>query len=331
VTFAAHLDPTSTDDAALREAEALVETFTRLGDEAGLARAWQLLARIEFFLGHTEAAGEGYAQAVEHARRIGDRITEFECLSWWMAAKRYGPASVAEALTFYETLSEQAAVDARVAAYVYSLRGALLAMQERFDEARAHIQAAKQRAEESGLALSRGAIGLQAGTIEILARDFSAAERELRESVDALAAIGETGFRSTLASMLADVLVELGREEEAEAVLDEVERVAQADDVDPQARMRAVRARLLASRGLFEEAELLAREAVELYAKTDYLEMRGEMLGALASVLEVAGRREEAAGALRAALELYERKGAVVLSRRTRDRLAGLEATPKLA
>ena len=46
-----------------------------------------------------------------------------------------------------------------------------------------------------------------------LAGDLESAERIYREGWDALGAIGERGFRSTIGTLLAHVLFELGRRE----------------------------------------------------------------------------------------------------------------------
>jgi hypothetical protein len=87
------------------------------------------------------------------------------------------------------------------------------------------------------------------------------------------------------------------------------EAIAQRDDFDPQARLRSVRARLLARQGDFVEAERLAREAVAIMASTDYLDNIGHAYVALADVLTAAGRFADAAEALAQAASFFERKG----------------------
>ena len=49
-------------------------------------------------------------------------------------------------------------------------------------------------------------------------------------SWDALGELGERGFRSTLGALLALALLELGRREEAEAILDEADALGSEDD-----------------------------------------------------------------------------------------------------
>src|SRR2546430_5155414 len=54
---------------------------------------------------------------------------------------------------------------------------------------------------------------------------------------------------TTLFRSLAEALVRTGRDGEAEQVLDVAAECAQLDDIDPQVRLRAVRAGILARRG----------------------------------------------------------------------------------
>jgi tetratricopeptide (TPR) repeat protein len=128
-----------------------------------------------------------------------------------------------------------------------------------------------------------------------------------------------------VATMLAEALVELGRDDEAFAILDVVDEIAQADDVDPQLRSRAERARLLARRGQLDEALRLAREAVELAATTDYLELNARAQLALAEVLRAGGWPGEIE-ALRTALDYFERKESVPMIERTRALLSAAAA-----
>jgi tetratricopeptide (TPR) repeat protein len=68
---------------------------------------------------------------------------------------------------------------------------------------------------------------------------------------------------------------------------------------------------VLASRGELDEAERLAREAVDLYlhANAEAPSMQADTCMDLARVQRTAGEFEDAARAAREALALYERKG----------------------
>ena len=66
--------------------------------------------------------------------------------------------------------------------------------------------------------------------------------------------LGERGFRSTLGALFALALVELGRRDEAEAILDEVEGLGTEDDWLTAACVDVVRARLATLDGRHDDA-----------------------------------------------------------------------------
>jgi tetratricopeptide (TPR) repeat protein len=86
-----------------------------------------------------------------------------------------------------------------------------------------------------------------------------------------------------------------------------------------QAGGRVVQARVMSRRGDHEQAEVLAREAVEIMARTDYLDQHAEMVVHLAQVLRDAGRTADAIATAREAVPLYERKGATFWVARTQQ------------
>jgi hypothetical protein len=83
-------------------------------------------------------------------------------------------------------------------------------------------------------------------------------------------------------------------------------------------------AKILARRGRREDAERLAREALDLLEGTDMLERRAYANESLAEVLRLAARRDEAASALAQAIALYEQKGNLVATDRARRSLGDL-------
>jgi hypothetical protein len=81
---------------------------------------------------------------------------------------------------------------------------------------------------------------------------------------------------------------------------------------------------MLARRGELEAGERLAREAVALAEETDMLNAHADALLDLAEVLALAG--QDARAELEQALALHERKGNLVMAKRTRSRLTELTA-----
>ena len=168
----------------------------------------------------------------------------------------------------------------------------------------------------------------QAGLIEMIAGDPAAAEAELKKGCDALRAMGERGYLSSMLPALAEAKYALGRLGEAHQLTEEAEALAPADDLDAQARWRATRAKVLAQRGQFTAARQLAGEAEALIAPTTWAQLQAEIQVAKAEVAKLAGAPAEAAASLRKALRIYEDRRAVALADQTRAALASLPAEP---
>jgi tetratricopeptide (TPR) repeat protein len=203
-------------------------------------------------------------------------------------------------------------------------------MQGRFDVAGELIAGALALTEELGLGVAAAGVQFEAGEIELLAGRPDAAERTLRPAADALERMGNHGHFVTIAPVLADALFAQGRGDEAAPLIELVIQWAMADDLDPQIGWRRTQARLLAHRGEFENAERLAREAIELAARTDFLEVHARALVDFAEVLRLAGRPQESLVELEHALRLHEQKGNVVSAATTRALVEDLSRTVPL-
>ena len=198
-------------------------------------------------------------------------------------------------------------------------RDRLVAMLGRFDEAyRLQAEAAERAAE---LGSVRFGIGLHYCQLEVamLKGDASGAEALARELCEEAQSTGELGNFMWVSCWLAQALLELGRDDEAEQWLELGPATAPDAMAITQVLWRRVRAKVLARRGESEAAEQLAREAVALAEETDALNEHAAALLDLAEVLTLGGR--DARAELEDALALYERKGNLVMAERTRARL----------
>jgi tetratricopeptide (TPR) repeat protein len=133
--------------------------------------------------------------------------------------------------------------------------------------------------------------------------------------------MGEKTLLASTAAFLAQAIYAQGRTDEAWEFCQVSREVAADGDLSAQVVGKGVHAKLLARQGRGDEAESLAREAVDLAAKTDLLTHHGEAFLDLAEVLELDGHPAEAETAFRAGLRLFERKGDLVSAERTRMRL----------
>jgi hypothetical protein len=92
--------------------------------------------------------------------------------------------------------------------------------------------------------------------------------------------------------------------------------------MDAQVGWRRVRAKVLARRGVVEEADRLVHEAMALAARTDYLDLRAQTTADLAEVHRLSNRPQASAAACAEAIRLYEQKGNIVAAGKLRSLLA---------
>jgi class 3 adenylate cyclase/tetratricopeptide (TPR) repeat protein len=307
------------------EVEKALRVFEELDDEAGLARALLLAGKLQLWGGASGAAIDDFERSAEHARNAGDRAQEAESLHYALTAALRGTMPVEAALRYVEEVRARAGTNRRLEEHVLTTRSYFEAMQGRFEVAREVVAQAKAMTAEYGLdVLSASDVGPTAGAVELLAGQAIAAERELRPACEALEQIGELGFLSSVGPLLADALFLQGRDDEALQLTERwhPDRLTVPEDADAHIHWRRVRAKLLARRGDFEEAEGLAREGTAMAARTDYLDVRAQAVEDLGEVLRLAGKADESSAAREEAIRLYEQKGNVAAV----ARLAGAPA-----
>jgi tetratricopeptide (TPR) repeat protein len=163
-----------------------------------------------------------------------------------------------------------------------------------------------------------------AADIELLAGDFAEAERILSESCTNLEAWGEQSRLATQATQLGEALYGLGRQEHALHRSELAEECAATDDASAQFSWRALRAKVLAQRRAFPEAETLAREAVEIAAATDAVSQHAHVLLSFAEVLGLEGRASQAREPISEAIRLLEGKENLAGSRKAHAQLSSL-------
>ena len=201
---------------------------------------------------------------------------------------------------------------------------ALLAMQGKEEEFRVELERVDRLMDEIGLPELLAKTYQGRGEAERFLGHLDRAEQQFRRSVEQWDALGETGFNSTMTALLASVLCDLGRFDEAEANVDRSRELSADDDFASQAAWRMAQARVLSHRGEHDEALRLADEALAINERTDYLAWQAESDEVRGMVLTAAGRTDEAREAYARALERLERKGVVPAVERVRARIAEL-------
>jgi tetratricopeptide (TPR) repeat protein len=320
--FLAGNDPSFTAEQALERGREAVRELEQIGDHEGLATAWNLIAFGENLRGTWTGMAAALEHVAEHARLAGNRRRESEVLYFLGPATFWGPTPVSVGLPRAEAIVESAGSLKWGKAWASRAVVGFYGMEGRFEEARELAARASAVLEELGRPIELYTLGFWTGPLELLAGDPVAAEREAAAACDGLEAAGEKGFLSTMATLLAEALYAQGRLDEAEAAVRRSREAATSDDFNAQAGWRASQAKILARRGELEEAESLAREAIEIIDRSDELSHQGDLRVGLAEVLRLAGRTDEAIPVLQEALERYEQKENRVSADATRALLA---------
>jgi tetratricopeptide (TPR) repeat protein len=305
-----NIDPHSRSTEECREElEEAIRGFEELGDEAGLATAWAKLALLEFMPCRFDRSGRAARRAEVHARRSGDDRLLTDALRYLLLSQRFGSVTPQEGRRTLDELTEDISRTRSLESSALAIGGSFQAMEGSFEEARRLTGLAIEIAEALGARVMVAVYEAFLGGVEIEAGDAIAAERAFRRHYEILDEMGQEGFKSTAAANLAGVLCTLGRFDEAEGFAAIARNVAAEDDLSSQVFGRSAQALVFAARGEFDEAERLAREAIQMFEDAESPGDQGAVRMDLARVLRTAGKVTEAEQVAREALELLERKG----------------------
>jgi tetratricopeptide (TPR) repeat protein len=311
--------------AAAREArerfDSLLDTFESAGDDLGLGRLWALRALVHWIEARSASADEAWERAAHHARKAGDVRGWSEALSWLASSAYAGPVHVDAAIARCETIRAELGGHRRAQALVLEHLATIRAMRGELTMARDLIADSRALLAELGVSMHT-AVSHDEAFVALASGDAPGAEAALRAGYERLEEMGEKALLADTAAMLARVVYEQGRFEEAMELTGEARDAADPDDLSVQVGWRTVRALLLARGGDIPRAKSISAEAVHLAARTDWLSDHAEALLAHGEVLRMAGETEEAARTMREAIAVYERKGNEVGARRGRALLA---------
>jgi tetratricopeptide (TPR) repeat protein len=291
-----------------KDADKLRAVLGDLGDGDGAARATLELAKLSFWAGQAQPALDLAMTVLDQG--IGDPRLRDECRRWIGGFAYWGPMPTDEAVPLVTRLSAEIEDPAGFGGLRLSRNLAgLLAMQGRFDEARARFEAELGTWNQLG-DVAHGA-SLQAHFIGPAERLSGNLERSIevgREGLEALLRIGSVGFANTAAAELSRAYFEHGDLADAESAAKQA--IELAEDEDPAAVPEAlgVLARIAAGRGDYDEAERLARRGIEILVPVDH-NRKGAAHDDLAEVLLLAGRKAEAISEMETALGYFEAKG----------------------
>jgi class 3 adenylate cyclase/tetratricopeptide (TPR) repeat protein len=309
------LEPEGATERLAALVEQALPVFEAAGDELALYTAYSALGQVANMRAQMDAVLNAYERADAHARRAG---LPYELFRWRAYARYWGTTPVSELLALLDEQEARGGPNLILRLY----RGRALAMLGRFDEARAILAEVRAELADRGGGMPLATAKTHASVeVELLAGDPAAAAEFGEEGCRLLDELGEQSVLSTAAGMLAQALYALDRLEEADGWAGRAAELGASDDAYTQMLWRQVRAKVLARRGEYAEAERLAREAVAVGGETDMLDAQGGTYADLGEVLSLAGRPKEAAAALKQALGSYARKGNLVSTQRAQARL----------
>ena len=172
--------------------------------------------------------------------------------------------------------------------------GRQAALEGRLDDAEESLEQARELFAESGAALTLARTLNWLGFVVWERRDLRRAEEILREAIRMLKPLKDRGTLVESQRMLAQVLLEQGRVEEAERFALEARVTVGAGDVSSGSTTRLALGLVRAAQGRDDEAEALLREAVAILEPTGYRRHLVGQLEALARFLRDRDREEEA-------------------------------------
>ena len=195
-----------------------VETFGRLGDERGLALARTVQGHVEWTACRAAAAAERYRAAITHAERAGLASLVNEALGNLCAIALFGPTPVDAAEAEIRALMKGTS---GVGAQATALRalGRLAAIHGDVDEGRKLVEQGRAQLFDAGFVLHYAASAMAMAFVEEQAGDDERAASIQRAGLEQLTELGEHAYASTVAADLANSLLRLGRDDEAEAAL----------------------------------------------------------------------------------------------------------------
>jgi class 3 adenylate cyclase/tetratricopeptide (TPR) repeat protein len=315
-----NLEPEGATEKLAALVEHALPVFQAAGDHLALYIAYDALGNVAWAHAQMDAALEAIEQAFAHAQRAGHLPPAI--VGSRAALRFFGTTPASELLAWLDENEPQAGRDHFLRAY----RAGALAMLGRFDEARTILAESRAELAERGAGVLLANItAFESVWVELWAGDPAAAVEFGSEGWRLYLELEEQSFLTGAAGNLAQALYALNQLDEAEAWAARAAELGTSGEAGSEMRWRRVRAKVLARRGEYADAERIAREAVAICDGTDMLDAQGDVYADFAEVLILTGKPTEAAAALEQALERYERKENRVSAQRVEERLAELQ------
>jgi len=294
---------TLAEAAVLREAdvaaaEEMIENALAVlepDDQVGRYRALRAAATIAWMRGDLAKEEQVMLEALDLARAAKRKDFESEAAdelaSVYLARLELDRAAplIEQAILLAE---ESGSAEARGRALRFA--GQLHLRRRELDDAQAAFEAAREHLAEAGAAWMVGRTLNFAAWTARHKGDLARAERLFRESIRILAPLEDRATLCETQRSLAELLIELGRVDEAERFALAARETVGPHDVSSLATTTMALGKVRAAQGRDDEAEQLLRQAYDSIAETEHRAHQCETLEALTAFLRDRGREEEA-------------------------------------
>ncbi|HUK94853.1 MAG TPA: adenylate/guanylate cyclase domain-containing protein [Gaiellaceae bacterium] len=302
-----------------REIAPLVAALEQAGDDRGASDALRLLGKLATWDNDYVTGTELQDRALAHARQAGDERRETAIIRFIVSDALWGPEHVEPALARCRAILDGTS-NRRVQANCLIRIGGLEAFAGDLARGRETIASARAIMDDLGLRHLRAHSTDVAVLVEMLARDYEAAEHEAKAAYAILEEMGDRTYQASEAYLVSSALTAQGRMDEAETWLSSAQALG-----DPDALDLVLQARIAAGRGRLGEAESLARAAL---AQGDerHVPLFEDPRFTLAEILAHSGKSGEARDQAGACLRRFQAKGIVPMIESVEALLAELPA-----
>ena len=231
------------------ESERLIPMLEQDAAAGALAKAWRMVAFVHGTVCQWQQTADALEKAIANARIAGDDRRVARLSASYVMALAEGTTPAPEAIERAEEVLGQGLSGREAEAIALLTLSPLHAMSGDFDRARELCARGAELLADLGATVLAARTSDFSSRIELMAGDPQAAEAKLRADYDALTALDERYFLPNIAALLAKTLFELDRLEEAEEFVNVAAGLSDAEDVEAQALLQSVQARLLAAWG----------------------------------------------------------------------------------
>ncbi|MGH3016763.1 MAG: AAA family ATPase [Gaiellaceae bacterium] len=310
-------DPEGASERIFEEATAAVAAREAAADHEVLATAWGRIAAVHTSRGARSEYMEALERALTHARLAGSLELEVSLAGMRAPDFIWGPGRVEEGLQYAQEIVERLGHVPGMQQFALHLHAHMQARLGEFDGALEAMGEYRRGLRELGKEREYAVTAVCVWDVCSWSGDWEHGEAALREAYEQFERRGNKALLSNVALDLADAALRQGRLDEAERLYGVGDELSASDDLDHEAQLALLRARLTLARGHFAAAEEAARKAADVALGIGYVEWAADAWLILAEIHRARGEREERS-AVEEALRLYEEKGNLVGVKRAR-------------